>query len=90
MYEITDYTKRQAKRLGVDVRVSQRKNKKLDVFRDGKYIISIGDSRYSDFPTYMRTHGAKYAMERRRLYHERHGSNHAKDSAGFFASVLLW
>ena len=37
-----------AKRLGVTVEASKRKHKKLDVFKDGKKVASIGDLRYSD------------------------------------------
>jgi len=33
-YTITNYTRRQAKRLGVTVKPSTRKGKKIDVFKD--------------------------------------------------------
>jgi len=35
-YEITDYTKKKAKKLGVDVKPSKNKNKKIDVFKQDK------------------------------------------------------
>jgi uncharacterized protein YxeA len=54
MYQITDYTKQRAKKIGVDIKPSTRKHKKIDVYHQGEYIASIGDVRYSDFPTYLK------------------------------------
>jgi hypothetical protein len=91
MYQITDYTKRQAKRLNVDVKASTRKNKKLDIYKNGDYIVSVGDSRYSDYPTYIKTHGKAYADERRRLYKIRHNKTRGVvGSASWYSSNLLW
>jgi len=93
MYQITDYTKRQAKKLNVDVKPSTRKNKKLDVYKNGDYIVSVGDSRYSDYPTYIKTKGKgkKYADERRRLYKIRHEKTRGVvGSASWYADLLLW
>ena len=83
MYTITNHSRTQAKLLGVTIKISTRKNKKLDVFKEGKYVTSIGDTRYSDYPTYIKTRGKKYADERRRLYHLRH-------SDGFYSKKILW
>jgi hypothetical protein len=91
MYQITNYTKRQAKKLNVDVKPSTRKNKKLDLYKNGVYIGSVGDSRYSDYPTYIKTHGINYANERRRLYRARHEKTRGVvGSASWYASNLLW
>ena len=91
MYQITEYTKRQAKKLNVDVKPSTRKNKKLDVYKNGVYIVSVGDSRYSDYPTYIKTHGKDYANERRRLYKARHEKTRGvAGSASWYADKLLW
>ena len=67
---------------------SKHKNKKIDVYKDGKYLVSIGDFRYSDFPTYIKTKGKAYADKRRELYYERHAHN--KGLAGTYAKRLLW
>jgi len=67
MYTITNHSRTQAKLLGVTI-----KNKKLDIFKEGKYVTSIGDTRYSDYGSYIKTRGKKHADERRRLYHLRH------------------
>jgi len=91
MYEITAYTRAQAARLGVEVRHSSTKTKKIDVFRDGKKIAAVGGAGYSDYPTYMKSHGKAYADNRRRLYKLRHEKDrHEKWSAGYLADQLLW
>lgn len=91
MYVITDYTKQRAKKLLVDVKVSTKKNKKIDVYKNGKKIASIGDSRYFDYPTYLISKDKKYADERRRLYRIRHkGENLKIGSPGYYAWFLLW
>ena len=40
-YKITAYTKRQAKKLGVEVKLSKTKGKKIDVFKKGKKVASV-------------------------------------------------
>ena len=35
MYKISDYTKEQAKKIGVEVKSSSVKGKKIDVFKNG-------------------------------------------------------
>lgn len=92
MYKITTYTRKQAKKLNVKVTESEKKNKKLDVFTNsGKYITSVGDNRYKDYPTYINEKGQKYADERRKLYKARHEKDRkVKNSAGYYADKLLW
>jgi hypothetical protein len=90
-YNITNYTKQQAKKLGVVVKKSSVKGKKIDVFKDGKKIASVGAIGYSDYPTYKKTKGKVYADERRRLYKLRHSKDRSvKDSDGYYADKLLW
>jgi hypothetical protein len=90
-YSITDYTYNQAKKLGVEVRPSTRMNKKIDVFKNGELLASVGDTRYSDYPHYIKEKGLDYANERRRLYNIRHQKDRKKiGTAGWWASVLLW
>jgi len=57
MYHITAYTKAKAKEINVEVKPSTRKGKKIDVFRDGKKIDSVGAIGYKDYPTYIATEG---------------------------------
>ena len=73
-----------AKALGVSVKPSTRKNKKLDVFRDGHKVASIGDIRYSD---YLQHEDAK----RRARYKTRHENyRHKKGTASYYADKILW
>ena len=91
MYTITAYTKQQAKKLNVEVRPSTNKKKKIDVFKAGERIASVGASGYSDYPTYIETKGKAYANERRRLYRIRHTKDIGNiGSNGYFANKLLW
>lgn len=78
--------KARAKSLGVEVKPSTRKHKKLDVFdATGKNkLASIGDIRYSDFLQ----HGDE---ERRRRYKARHEPHrHKKGTPSFYADQILW
>ena len=90
MYQITDYSFQQAKKLNVIIKPSTRKGKKIDVYdnKGENLIASIGAKGYSDYPSYIKEKGLKYADERRRLYHVRH----KKDSnlAGKFSKNILW
>ena len=71
-YTITKYTYKQAKKLGLKVNPSTNKTKKIDVFKKGKKIASVGANGMNDYPTYMKLQGVKYAKTRRRLYKIRH------------------
>ena len=87
MYQITPYTYQRAKEIGVTVKPSRKKFKKIDVYQDGKYIKSVGDVRYGDYSTYLKEKGKEYADERRRLYHIRHTKNTLGER---LALKLLW
>jgi hypothetical protein len=90
-YSITPYTYRQARRIGVEVRPSKRGDKKIDVFRGGQYISSIGNKDYADYPHYIQSHGKEYADNRRSLYKKRHAPHRLKKGTpSYFASELLW
>lgn len=86
-YEITPYTKRKAKEIGVEVSLSEKKDKKIDVFKDGVYIKSIGQKGMGDYPSYKEKYGDEYANERRRLYYKRHPKNSLGE---LLAKWLLW
>ena len=91
MYTITEYSRDQAKKLGVTIKPSTSKGKKIDVFKDGKKLASIGALGMSDYPTYMKTKGQAYADERRRLYRIRHGKTMDKvGSPSYYAARILW
>ena len=90
-YNITKYTYKKAKKLNVTVKRSANKTKKLDVFKEGRKIASIGANGMNDFPTYIQKKGMKYAKTRRRLYRIRHETDrHKKWTNGWLADKLLW
>lgn len=90
-YNITNYTYAQAKKLGLTVKPSTNKTKKIDVFKQGKKIASVGAAGMNDYPTFMKLKGQKFAKTRRRLYKMRHEKDrHIKWSRGWLADKLLW
>lgn len=91
-YRITKYTREQAKRLGVIVKSSTVKGKKIDVFdKDGNKLASIGALGMGDYPTFILQRGLAYANGRRKSYKARHENNrHVRGSAGWYADKLLW
>ena len=77
--------------MGVEVKNSTVKGKKIDVFKDGKKIASVGAIGYGDFPTFRKEKGAEYADKRRRLYKIRHQKTRTKvGSRSYWADKLLW
>ena len=90
-YIITKYSYDRAKELGLTIKLSQFTTKKLDVYKDNVYINSIGDSRYLDYPNYIRVYGQIYANERKRLYHIRHKKGiEIVNSKQYLAANILW
>jgi hypothetical protein len=91
MYQIQEYTYKRARELGVEVKPSRLKNKKIDVIKNGKRICSIGDINYNDYYSYLRKFGESVARDKRRLYLARHSNNATiKGSCGYYSAQLLW
>ena len=75
---------KKAKKIGVSVKRSTIKSKKLDVMKNGVRVASIGDVRYSDFLQ----HGDP---ERRRRYKLRHQKFRNKvGTPSYYADKILW
>ncbi len=90
-YKILPNTFKQAKILGVEVKPSTKKGKKIDVFKDNKLIASVGAMGYKDYAYYLKEDGKKVADEKRRLYKLRHEKDRKiVGSNGYFADQLLW
>ena len=90
-YKITNYTFKQAKKLGLLVKPSHNKTKKIDVYKKGNLIASVGAYGMNDYPTYIKKNGEKYAKTRRRLYKIRHNKDRKiKWTNGWLADKLLW
>jgi hypothetical protein len=96
MYRIKPYSFAQAKKHGVTVRPSTRKGKKIDVFRDGKKVATIGALGMGDYPTFVEEEkkGKRpvgFAESRRKAYKSRHAKNRTRlHSNGWFADKILW
>jgi hypothetical protein len=95
-YKILPYSFDKAKRLGVEIKNSTNPLKKIDVFKNGKKIASVGAIGYNDYPTYLekenKGHYPKgYAKKRRILYRQRHEKDrNIKGTNGWYASEILW
>lgn len=90
-YTITKYTRDKARKMGVVVKPSSVKGKKIDVFKNGEKVASVGALGMGDYPTFIREKGKEYADVRRRLYKQRHQKDrHIRGSAGWYADKLLW
>ena len=88
VYEIQPYSFKKAKDLGVTIKPSSKKGKKIDVFKNNQLVTSIGASGMNDYPTHLKNEGKKIAEERKRLYKIRHSKN--TGIAGKYASEILW
>lgn len=102
-YVITKYTFDKAKKANVKVKPSTNKLKKIDVFKNGVKIASVGGIRnngvpYMDFPNYIKTVGYEKAHLKRKAYLARHRNepkfkivNNKKIlTNSFWADFLLW
>tara|TARA_R110002126_G_scaffold272317_1_gene416465 strand:+ start:21 stop:287 length:267 start_codon:yes stop_codon:yes gene_type:complete len=88
MYKILPQHFEKAKNLGVEIKPSTNKMKKIDVFKNDKKIVSIGDIKYLDYQMYILEKGLDYANERRKLYLGRHRKD--KNLGGYYARLILW
>jgi hypothetical protein len=90
MYKIKQYSKDKAKELGVEIIPSDKKNKKIDIYKDDEFIFSIGDTRYLDYPSYLE-YGKDIADKHRKNYYIRHAKDIKKvGSKGWWAAMILW
>ena len=96
MYKITNRQKRNADALFVKIKPSTLKGKKIDVFKNGTKIASVGAIGYNDYPTFMRLEREKKvpsgtANLRRKAYKIRHQKDRTvRGSNGYYADKLLW
>lgn len=96
MYRILTEQRQAAKRLGVTIRPSTLKSKKIDVYKNGFKIASIGDIRYYDYWIYKRLEKQRQvepgtAEQRRELYKIRNAQDcAAKGTPGYYACKILW
>ena len=90
-YIITSRQKRNAKRIGVKIKVSSNPKKKISVYKDGVKVADIGAIDYWDYDHYINAYGRSYANERQRLYKLRHQKyRHIKGTPAYYADQILW
>jgi len=94
-FKIHSYHISQAKKYGVTIDYSKNKDKKLDVFKDGKKIADIGLIGYFDYQSYKDIEKMGFfpkgtAEAKRKAYHKRHAKDNVKGTAGFYALNILW
>ncbi len=91
MYTIKQYSYDKAKKLGVQIKPSTRKNKKIDVYKNNKRIASIGALGYGDYPTFKQTEGNESANIHRKKYKIRHAKDRkVMGTPGYYADQILW
>ena len=90
-YKITQYSQKRAKKLNVTIKRSTNPKKKLDVFKHGTKIATIGATGYGDYPTFIKREGIQSAKTHRKHYKRRHEKDrHVRGSNGFYADQILW
>lgn len=94
-YKILKYTKDQAKKYGLTVKPSKVKGKKIDVFKDGKKVASVGSINYNDYPNYLELEKKGKvpkgtANKKRKAYKARHVHRTKKGTPAWYADKLLW
>ena len=91
MYQINSRTLEIAKRNGLVVKPSTKSNKKIDVYKNGVLLHSIGAIGYGDYPHYLKKDGKEIADKMRQRYVARHKKG---IDAGYLgeelALKLLW
>ncbi len=89
-YKIKSRQVKNAKKLGVTIKSSNLKTKKLDVFKDDKKIASIGAKGYTDYST-MLLKDKTQAEKKKKAYKARHEKNRkVVGSRGYYADKILW
>jgi len=96
-FVIRSHHRTQARRLGVQIAPSKTKGKKIDVFKNGNKIASIGAKGYWDYASYLAAEREGkfpkgYANDKRKAYRARHADERTqgKNTAGYLAYYILW
>lgn len=89
-YKILPQQKNAAKKLGVTIKPSEVKGKKIAVFKNDEKVADIGALGYSDFWTYYQANRI-IAGQKRAAYQARHkGEQNKIGSPGYYAWYILW
>lgn len=94
-FKINNAQRLKAKDLGVTIDYSNRKGKKISVFRKGKKVADVGALGYWDFESYVDAERKGLvpmgtAQMRRRNYWKRHAKELKPGTPGYYALKILW
>jgi hypothetical protein len=90
-YQIKPAQRSRASAIGVSIKPSKNKGKKLDVFKGDKKVASIGALGMGDFETFKKTKGIEFANKRRKAYKSRHQKTRVKvGTPSYYADKILW
>ena len=73
-------------------KVSSRKGKKYDVFKDGKYLVSFGSKSYAHYYDKLGFYKNLNHLDNKRRYnyYKRFGKDAKPDTAKYFSHMYLW
>lgn len=90
MYKISKYSYNKAQLLGVNIVPSKHPEKKIDVYKNGIYVTSIGHIKYRDYPYYLQI-DKQIAEVKRAAYHARHKKySSIVGTPSYYAANILW
>lgn len=90
-YQIKANQRKRAKAIGVTIKPSKVKGKKIDVFKGDKKVASVGALGYGDYETFKKEKGLEFANKRRKAYKSRHQKTRVKvGSRSYYADKILW
>ena len=95
-YRIKPIQRKKARALGVEIKPSTNPKKKLDVFKGGKKIASIGGKGYKDYATYLEMEEkGRVPRGTAKMHQEAYKARHEADrsvygSNGYYADKILW
>lgn len=87
-YEISDKQYEIAEQLGIDICVSENPRKKIDVYKKGQFLFSIGAVNFKSLSELIEMYGRDEAYRKRNLYLSRHKSQ--CDLKSIYEIRLLW
>jgi hypothetical protein len=90
-YQITSRQRSNAKRIGVKIKPSTVKGKKVDVFKGDKKVASIGALGMKDFDLWKKSEGIEKAKARQKAFKSRFQKQRTKvGTPAYYADQILW
>jgi len=71
---------------------SKRKNKKYDIYKNNRYVVSFGDNRYQQYKDKIGLYKSLDHLDKKRRdnYYARHGKESRLGTAKYFSHKYLW